>query len=148
MMDRQDSIISALQEFFQHKAERFNVQTAFLYGSRARGFPRHDSDIDIAIAFNDESSEEEAFEHLTAISLSISETIGLEVNVIPIYRDFRKPILYYNAIVLGTPVYVKDFMKYVGLKNEAIYQMEDFEIFGFGWQLALTRKNLEAIQYA
>jgi len=147
-MNRQDAIKSTLQNFFQQKAERFKVQIGFLFGSWAKGLPRDDSDIDIAIVFDDEPSEEELFERLTTISLSLSEKIGLEVNVIPIYSDFRKPVLYYNAIVLGIPVYIKDFTKYVTLINEAIYQAEDFEIFGSGWYQTLSRKNLEAIQHA
>lgn len=147
-MNRQDAIKRTLQNFFQQKAGRFKFQTAFLYGSWAKGLPRNDSDIDIAIVFDDEPSEEELFERLTTISLSLSEKIGLEVNVIPIYNDFRKPVLYYNAIVLGLPVYIKDFTKYVTLINEAIYQAEDFEIFGSGWYQTLSRKNLEAIQHA
>jgi len=147
-MNRQDAIKRTLQNFFQQKAERFKVQIAFLYGSWAKGLPRNDSDIDIAIVFDDEPSEEELFERLTTISLLLSEKIGLEVNVIPIYNDFRKPVLYYNAIVMGVPVYIKDFTKYVTLINEAIYQAEDFEIFGSGWYQTLSRKNLEAIQHA
>jgi len=147
-MNRQDAIKSTLQNFFQQKAGRFKVQIAFLYGSWAKGLPRNDSDIDIAIVFDDEPSEEELFDRLTTISLSLSEKIGLEVNVIHIYSDFRKPVLYYNAIVLGLPVYIKDFTKYVTLINEAIYQAEDFEIFGTGWYQTLSRKNLETIQHA
>jgi predicted nucleotidyltransferase len=147
-MNRQDSIVGTLQNFFQQKAERFKVQIAFLYGSWAKGLPRNDSDVDVAIVFDDEPSEEELFERLTTISLLLSEKIGLEVNVISIYNDFRKPVLYYNAIVMGVSVYIKDFTKYVTLINEAIYQAEDFEIFGSGWYQTLSRKNLEAIRYA
>lgn len=147
-MNRQDSIVGTLQNFFQQKVERFKVQIAFLYGSWAKGLPRNDSDVDVAIVFDDEPSEEELFERLTTISLLLSEKIGLEVNVISIYNDFRKPVLYYNAIVMGVSVYIKDFTKYVTLINEAIYQAEDFEIFGSGWYQTLSRKNLEAIRYA
>jgi predicted nucleotidyltransferase len=148
MMDRKDSIVSILKDVFKNESARYNMQTAFLYGSRAKGFPKFDSDVDVAIFFDDEPAEGELFERLTAISLVLSEMLGLEVNVIPIYRNFRHPILYYNAIVMGIPVYIKDFMEYAHLINEAIYQAEDFGLFGLEWQRTLTRKNLEVIQHA
>jgi len=83
------------------------VQNAFLYGSWAGGLRRQDSDIDVAILFQDKPSDDELFDRLVSISLSLSEDIGLDVNVIPLFTDFRKPLLYYNAIVLGLPLYIK-----------------------------------------
>jgi predicted nucleotidyltransferase len=147
-MDRKDSIIGILERYFQNEAERFKVQNAFLYGSRAKGFPKFDSDVDVAIFFADEPTEEEVFERLTTISVSLSEKIAMEVDTISINRDFWRPFLYYNAIIMGIPIYMIDFMAYVNLLNEAIYQAEDFGLFGIEWQQTLTRKNLQAIQYA
>ena len=122
---------------------------AFLYGSWARGSPRQDSDIDVAILFSKEiSSEEEIFKHITDISLLLSSGLCSEVNVIPISLDFGKPMLYYNAIVSGIPMFLGDFDRYVDLKNEAIFQMEDFNIFGRDWQLAVAKSNLEALKRA
>lgn len=120
---------------------------AFLYGSWARGLPRPDSDMDIALVFTEDLSSEKAFQWITDISLSLSSQLNIEVNIIEIYKDFRKPMLYYNAIVLGVPLYIEDFGRYIRLKNEAIYQMEDYSIFGINWQHEVTRKNLEALRH-
>jgi len=143
-----ESLVKALRDYFQKEAERFQVQCAFLYGSRAKGLPRVDSDADVAVLFADEPADRELFERLTALSLDLSESIGLEVEIIPLYRDFRRPLLYYNAIVMGIPVYIKDFSEYVSLVNEAIFHLEDFELFGLEWQKSLARKKLEAIRHA
>ena len=70
-----------------------------------------------------------------------------EVNVMTICLDFAKPMLYYNAIILGKAVFVKDYSMYVNLISEAIYQMEDFSIFGRTWQMMVAEKNLEALQH-
>lgn len=149
MVRAKNSLIENLERVFSGNANLYRVQIAFLYGSWARGFPRKDSDIDIAILFEDESqSDSSIFDAMTDISLAISKELGADVNVIPIYRDFRKPMLYYNAIVLGIPVYVKDYEKYLALRTEAIYQMEDFDIFGKKWQLMVARKNLAALEHA
>jgi predicted nucleotidyltransferase len=148
-MDKKEEIIKRLRNYFDGNANLYNLEMVFLYGSWARGFPRHDSDIDIAIVFSEEpSSDDESFRNITDISLSLSAELNREVNVIQIYKDFRKPMLYYNAIVSGLPLFIKDFVRYVNFKNEAIYQMEDFCIFGVDWQYEVATKNLEALRYA
>ena len=122
---------------------------AFLYGSRAEGFPRDDSDIDIGVLFADEiTSEDETFDLATKISLYVSQEMKVETSVVPIYPDFRKPMLYYNVIVKGIPLYIGDYDRYLDLRNEAICQMEDFEIFGKGWQLLIAKKNLADLGHA
>ena len=146
-MNRREELIGHVKNFFKEKAKHFHLETVFLYGSWARGFPREDSDIDIAVVFAQEPpSEDEIFNIMTNISLDLTKKIGLEVNVIPIFPDFRKPMLYYNAIVLGIPVFVSNSDRYIDLKNEAIYQMEDFSIFGINWQLKVAKDNLEELK--
>ena len=144
-----DSLIKRLKGFFAGKAGVYGFQIVLLYGSWASGFPKKDSDVDLAILFEDErQSESSIFDTMSEIALALSKEIRAEVNIIPIYRDFRKPMLYYNAIVLGTPVYIKDYGKFLTLRNEAIYQMEDFGIFGKEWQLIVARKNLLVVENA
>jgi predicted nucleotidyltransferase len=145
----QRRIIKKLQSYFQRKALRFGVEVVFLYGSWAAGFPRLDSDIDLAILFDDEGIPEgQLFERLTAITLDLMKSLSSEVSVIPIYRDFRKPMLYYNAIVKGIPVFFTDRRKYIALINEALYHMEDFETFGRKWLIDLATRNLGEISHA
>ena len=148
-MDKKEEIINRLRNYFDKNASLYGLEMVFLYGSWTRGFPRHDSDIDIAIIFLKEpSSDNESFNIITDISLSLSVELNREVNVIQIYKDFRKPMLYYNAIILGLPVYIKEQYKYARIKNDAIYYMEDFSIFGIDWQYEVTTKNLEALRHA
>jgi predicted nucleotidyltransferase len=146
---RRHVIIETLESYFQREASRFGVEMVFLYGSWAGGFPRFDSDIDLAILFEDEGiSEDEFFEKLTAITMDLVRALSCEVSVIPIYRDFRKPMLYYNAIVKGIPVFFADRRKYRDLIHEALYHMEDFEMFGRKWMIDLAERNLEGMNHA
>lgn len=149
MITQQDKeiLILTLKAFFDEKAKDHNIEMAFLYGSWASGYPRQDSDVDLAVLLPDSLSDDEIFNIIMDISYHLSSKINKEVNILPIYRDFRKPMLYYNAIILSKPIYINDFQEYVKLKNEAIFQMEDFSIFGLKWQIEMARKNLEAIQY-
>lgn len=147
-MNRREETVDHLRDFFKNNAHHYKIEMAFLYGSWARGYPRPDSDIDIAMVFSEGLSSDEAFERINDISLSLSSRLHIEVNIIEIHKDFRKPLLYYNAIVSGIPVYIEDLTKYIRLKNEAIYQMEDYSIFGLDWQHKVTRKNLEALRRA
>jgi hypothetical protein len=57
-------------------------------------------------------------------------------------------MLYYNAIVHGIPVYVESFTRYVDKRLYAIYQMEDFSIFGMKWQSEIVQKRLERLNNA
>src|SRR3989304_4460541 len=112
-MDKKEEIIKPLKNYFNKNASLYGLEMVFLYGSWAKGFPRNDSDIDIAIVFSEEpSSDDESFRNITDISLSLSAEFNREANVIKIYEDFRKPMLYYNAIVSGLPVFIKDFVRY------------------------------------
>lgn len=149
MDTNKEELILTLKTFFKEKADYLGVEMVFLYGSWARGYPRDDSDVDIALIFSKEPSfEEEIFKALTDISCEVSIKVGKEVNIILIDKDFRKPMLYYNAIVLGVPLYIKRFERYVVLKNQAIAQMEDFSLFGIDWQLKATKRNLETLPHA
>lgn len=148
-MDAKEEIIEQLKGFFIENAACFEIEMAFLYGSWATGFQREDSDIDLAlIFFKEPSSDDEFFNSIVKISYLLTKELNREVNIIQIYRDFRKPMLYYNAIISGMLLYAKDFDGYVGLKNQAIYQMEDFSIFGLKWQYEVAIKNLEALRHA
>jgi predicted nucleotidyltransferase len=137
-----------LEGYFKEVADTYKIEMAFLYGSWVRGYPKESSDVDIAIVFSEIDNEDKVFEKITDITLSLMEKIKLEVSIIPVFWDFRKPMLYYNAIVLGIPVFIRDQNRYAALLNEAIFQMEDFNIFGTRWQLEIAEKNLKELRHA
>ena len=144
-----EEIIKQLKFFFENNADHYRLEMVFLYGSWAKGIPRPDSDIDLAVFFSPEpSTDDESYERLTDISLFLSTELKKEVNISQIHEDLRKPMLYYNAIVKGIPFYVKDYSKFLALRKESIDQMEDYEIFGRDWQLVIARRNLEDLGHA
>ncbi|PIP16418.1 MAG: hypothetical protein COX46_02325 [bacterium (Candidatus Ratteibacteria) CG23_combo_of_CG06-09_8_20_14_all_48_7] len=146
---KREELIFALKKFFREKAEFYHVDIVLLFGSWYRGYPKEESDIDIAVIFDDSfTSEEEIYELITNISVNVSENFGKDVNTIPIYPDFRKPMLYYNAIIAGEPVYIRNSSKYITYRMKAIFHMEDFSLFGVKWQLERTSRNLEELRYA
>ena len=147
-MNTKEEIVNCLKNFFEKETLHDGVEMAFLYGSWARGVPKEDSDVDIAVVFTREpGSDDELFRYLNDLTLSLSKELGREVNCIAIESNFNKPMLYYNAVVLGLPVFIKDHNKYVRLRNEAVFQMEDFSLFGMDWQVRVTKKNLEGLKY-
>jgi len=141
-----EEMIDKLKEFFLKKAQEVGVDLVFLYGSWARGFPKADSDVDLAVNFKVEE-EEEVFKAIAELSLSLMRDIKKEVSIIPIFSDFRKPMLYYNAVVLGEPIYIGERGKYIRFFVEAICQMEDFNIFGTKWQRYAAQKNLSEVRH-
>ncbi|MFH0926869.1 MAG: nucleotidyltransferase domain-containing protein [bacterium] len=147
-MEKKELLISQIINFFKEKARSFNIDMAFLYGSWARGYPREDSDIDIAILFSPEpTSEDDEFNLITEISLDLLIKFKKEISILSIQKDFLKPMLYYNAIVLGIPIIIVDFDRYISLKLQAISMMEDFSLFGIGWQFEAAKRNLMELNH-
>ncbi|NWF98428.1 MAG: nucleotidyltransferase domain-containing protein, partial [Nitrospirae bacterium] len=81
IMDKNEAI-SAIKFYFQNKADFFNIDMAFLYGSWASGLPKKESDVDIAVIFTEEMKEEEVFEILTTLSLELTDILKKETNVL------------------------------------------------------------------
>lgn len=143
-----DEIIQVLKAYFQQRAVFFNINLAFLYGSWATGHPMGESDIDVAVLSDKEMDEDTAFDIVSKISLELTEQLRKETNVLYIDIELSKPMLHYNAIVHGIPVFIRDFEQYVDLRLKAISMMEDFSLFGTKWQAEIARKRLEAISHA
>lgn len=145
---QKEEIISKLKSFFKEKSHQYNIELVFLYGSWARGYPHQDSDIDLAIIFSSKiKNEEDKFNLITDISYKLSECLNQEVNIILIHRDFRRPMLYYNAIILGIPIFVANEDELLNWKLEAITQMEDFQIFALPWQLEIANRLFKEASY-
>jgi predicted nucleotidyltransferase len=148
-MTGQQEIIKTLSDYFSTRSEVYGVEMAFLYGSWAGGYPRDDSDIDLSLLFlNEELTEEEIFARILSIEWELSKKLKREVNILLLTRDFRKPLLYYNAIIHGILIYAGQFEAYMALIIEALFQMEDYSLFGLEWQRELTLKNLEVLKSA
>jgi len=146
---QREKFILKLKDYFKQKASEYHIEMAFLYGSWATGYPHQDSDIDLAILFFPYIKDEDSlFELINTISYELSMEIEKEVNIIPIKEDFPHPLLYYNAIILGIPLYIKHMDNLVKLKLEAVRQMEDFKIFGISWQREVAQKILKEINRA
>jgi len=144
MSHKKDEIVSLLKDFFQVRADSYQIDMAFLYGSRAGGYPRDGSDVDVAALFMpDQRNEDAIFDRVTEISFSLSGILGKDVNLLVLDRDFKKPMLQYNAIVLGIPVFTRNFDSYIDFYLESLHQMEDFSLFGIGWQLTISEKRLK-----
>lgn len=144
-------LINDLRVFFDAYALSYQVEMAFLYGSWSVGLERGDSDVDVAVVFGKtvtSTSSDRAFFLITELSYRLSEQFKKEVNVISIDNNFSHPMLYYNAVIAGKPVFIGDNNRYVELMLKAIYQMEDFQIFGIPWQREAARKNMEGFNDA
>lgn len=142
-------LINDLRVFFDAYAVDYQVEMAFIYGSWSAGLERRDSDVDVAVVFGRTvTNNDRAFFLITDLSYRLSERLKREVNVISIANDMGHPMLYYNAFILGKPVFIGDKNRYVDLMLELIYQMEDFQIFGTPWQREAARKNMEGFNNA
>lgn len=145
--DAKAPVTDILKNFFKKKCSSLNIDMVFLYGSFARGLPKESSDIDIGIVFKGQPSKIKTFDIISEISLALSYELKKEVNIISIDSDNWKPMLYYNIIVLGVPVFVSDEDKYQALRWKAISQMEDFVTMGIAWQIAAAQASLRRLEH-
>ena len=53
VMHTHDEIKNILEVYFKDIADVYGIETDFLYGSWARGYPKKSSDVDIAVVFSD-----------------------------------------------------------------------------------------------
>ncbi len=88
-----EHIKTALRQSYGDRLERI-----VLYGSRARGDAREDSDYDVAVFLNEIESRWTEFQTLARIELAILHETGLSVHAMP-YRagalsDARSPLMY------------------------------------------------------
>ena len=145
-MIRNKYMLKKLKSFFKSSADHYGIGMVFLYGSWARGNPHDDSDVDVAILFDSDAlNKNKIFNRITDLSMNLSHLLDKEVNILVITRDFKNPMIQYNAIVLGIPIFIKEFDRYISLRMEAIFQMEDFSIFGLDWQREIGERRLKGV---
>lgn len=63
MLTREE-IKNILEVYFKEIADVYGIETAFLYGSWARGYPKKSSDVDIAVVLAEMSDEDEVFKRI------------------------------------------------------------------------------------
>jgi predicted nucleotidyltransferase len=78
----------AIQAFLQKVAERYDVAGALLFGSRARGESRPDSDVDIAILLHGprQSRVDTALE-MADIAFDVMMELGVLIEALPLWED-------------------------------------------------------------
>ncbi len=141
--EERERIIRILEDFFREKGEEYSILIALLYGSWREGVMREDSDVDIAVYFDRALEEEERRKRVRKITAELEERIGREISVLDLREDFPQPMVYYNAIVSGEPVYVRDLSLLHHLRMDTIHMMEDFSSRGLRWQMEIAGKYLE-----
>ena len=143
-MHKRDDLIKAFREYFKNSAGKYGIEMAFLFGSYAFGYEKIESDIDIAIALHEslESDKSVVFDIISNLSYDLNKIFAKEISVLFIDREFSKPMLFYNAIIHGVPLYISNKEKYISFVLKALNEMEDFKLFGEKWQLEVIEKRI------
>ena len=142
-MESDCPLYGALESFFRREAGRWGIEAAFLVGSHAALTARPDSDVDVALLFSGETDLRVLFDRTNEIAVELARISRARIDMIVLDPDLSRPMLAYNCIVRGIPLYLRDPARLAALRNEAIRQMEDFRIFGVAWQIEAARRNLE-----
>ena len=95
----------AARVFMQRLEGKFPVIEAILYGSRARGTHREDSDADIAVIFKGEHGERDdrsrASHEMSGISFDVMMETGVLIQAVPLWEDeLKRPELFSNPALI------------------------------------------------
>lgn len=144
-MGSREIVITKLRDYFRETAPRYCIEMVFLYGSWSSGYPKEESDIDLGVLFDSINEGARIHSLITSIAYTLTLEIKKDVNIVNINPGFDHPMLYYNIIALGLPLYIKDNDRFLNLKLEALFQMEDFQLFGIKWQYDVARKIMREV---
>ena len=100
-----NSMVERLQKFF---TEENNIRLAFLMGSFAKGTARKDSDVDVAVLFDQHPASREIFELKDSLTVLLKKEIDLIVlnNAGPV---IRMQALKTGILLYKTPDSYEDF---------------------------------------
>jgi predicted nucleotidyltransferase len=111
--------IDILKDFFISKAD---VSMAFLFGSAASGKTRDDSDVDIAVYFE----EDFKVETINAMWIELEKLLGCDVDLVILNKD--NSTLAWSAL-RGIPLLVRDYSFYLEYMLQISREAEDFQDF-------------------
>lgn len=89
-----------LKKFRAALTERYGdrIERVVLFGSRARGDARPDSDYDVALFLEDLSDHWQEVRHIVDIQLAIRDATGADIHTLPFpagrWRDPASPLMY------------------------------------------------------
>lgn len=140
------SVKKIIEEIVKSKAKDWKLKAFFLFGSTAYDMDTVRSDIDIAVAFEenlDRSTKKTIRNHIIK---TLSQATGREIDIVEIEDKANKPLLLYNAIINGIPVYIKSEEFYKELITKYTKEMENHYTNRIGERIKKCEKMLAEIE--
>lgn len=101
------------------------VVLAYLFGSKARGESYQESDVDIAVLFDEKIKKDEYLKKEGRLIGVFSEIYPKkEINIINL--NISSTLLKQNVVLEGKPIYIKDKIKKILFQVSTLHQYEDY----------------------
>lgn len=105
--------------------EKHGVVVGYLFGSAVRGTMGPHSDIDTAVLFDEEMTEQKEYDRKVTLSLEIANNLHVpDADVINL-KTARGPLIKYQAIFSGEVILEKDKDKRLALERQIVREYED-----------------------
>jgi uncharacterized protein len=101
------------------------VALAYLFGSYAQGKQGRHSDVDVAVVFDTDASEQTDFARRMKLAGEVSRLLQVpDADVINLKRA-ADPLIKYHAIFTGQPIFVKDRALRFAIERATVREYED-----------------------
>lgn len=129
---RDPSIVDELRESITAIADRHSISLAVLFGSRAKGLEREESDIDLAVALEHDIGLEQEMEILKDLSSQMKQRLDL------IILNRADALLLHEVVRTGRPVYQRTGSEFSALSARAVQRMNDSR-----WLMDMNRQYVK-----
>jgi len=132
-----DHVIATLEAYFTGKSE---ISAVYLFGSYARGLQRPDSDVDIALLFEN-ADPAKVSEYTDAHYLAIARILRKELHLVPLNRAPER--LLNQIFSRGQCILVNNPKEHAMFKMTAFAKIADFGFYRPKFEEAFTRKLMQ-----
>lgn len=122
-----DELLSNVKELFERLSRKYRIAYVILFGSAVTSFLRSDSDMDIAIRFEELPNKKDLLRIILEIQLAVEDVVGRPVDIVILNGSSIG--LQYEVFATGKIIYVSNPEMLYSDKIRVIKMYLDFKYY-------------------